>query len=139
MNRKIFGALVALTMLSAASVRAHHSPSAIFDMTKRTTLTGVLTKVDWINPHVIIAMDIKTEAGKTEAWSFESNPPLWFRKVGVARADIAKALGQPLKVEINRAKDLSTLYGYLYKITFQNGSSLELTNAADYPAEGGRR
>ena len=134
MSRKISSALIALTMLSATlPVWAHHSPSAIFDMSKRTPLTGVLTKVDWINPHVVISIDVKTESGKTETWNFESNPPLWFRKVGVARADIAKAMGQPVKVEINRAKDPAHLYGYLYKISFQNGSSLELTNSGEYP------
>jgi hypothetical protein len=134
MSRKICGAIVAITMLLATvSLWAHHSPSAIFDMSKRLTLTGVLTKVDWINPHVAISIDVKTESGKTETWNFESNPPLWFKKVGVGRSDIAKAMGQPVKVEINRAKDLSSLYGYLYKITFQSGSSLELTNAGEYP------
>ena len=130
MSRKICGALMVLTVLSmAASISAHHSPSAIFDMTKRTPLTGVLTRVDWINPHVLVSMDVKTDSGKTETWKFESNPPLWFKKVGVNRADFAKAIGQPVKVEVNRARDLSNLYGYLYKITFQDGTSLELTYA----------
>jgi len=38
-----------------------------------------------------------------------------------------------VKVEINRAKDPANLYGYLYKITFQDGTSLELTNSGEYP------
>jgi hypothetical protein len=134
MSRTFCGLLIALSVLSsAAPMWAHHSPSAIFDMSKKMPLTGVLTKVDWINPHVVISIDVKSESGKTETWNFESNPPLWFRKVGVNRADIAKAMWQPVKVEINRAKDLSNLYGYLYKITFQDGTSLELTNSGEYP------
>ena len=134
MSRFICCALIALSVvLAAGPAWAHHSPSAIFDMSKRTPLTGVLTKVDWINPHVVISIDVKSESGKTENWNFESNPPLWFKKVGVNRADIAKAMGQPVKVEINRAKDASNLYGYLYKITFQDGTSLELTNSGEYP------
>ena len=134
MSRQICCVLVAIIALSATlPAWAHHSPSAIFDMSKRTPLSGVLAKVDWINPHVVISIEVKNEAGKIEMWNFESNPPLWFRKVGVARNDIAKAMGQPVKVEINRAKDQSNLYGYLYKITFQNGASLELTNSGEYP------
>jgi len=130
MSRTICGAIIALTVLSVVSpIWAHHSPSAIFDMTKRTPLSGVLTRVDWINPHVIVLIDVKTDSGKTETWKFESNPPLWFKKVGVNRADFAKAIGQPVKVEVNRARDSSNLFGYLYKITFQDGTSLELTYA----------
>jgi len=134
MNRVICGAFIALTvLLIAVPIWAHHSPSAIFDMTKRISLSGVLTKVDWLNPHVAVSMDVKTESGKTETWSFESNPPLWFKKVGVNRADLAKGIGQPVKVEINRARDPGNLYGYLYKITFQDGTSLELTDSGEYP------
>ena len=133
MNVRICCAITVLAIVVAAvPLAGHHSPSAIFDMSKRITMTGVLTKVDWINPHITMSIDVKTESGKTETWNFESNPPLWFKKVGVNRADVAKSLGQPIKVEFNRAKDQSIMYGYLYKITFQNGSSLELTNA-DYP------
>jgi uncharacterized protein DUF6152 len=134
MSRVIYGAFIALTvLLVAAPIWAHHSPSAIFDMTKRMPLSGTLTKVDWINPHVVVFMDVKTESGKTEMWNFESNPPMWFKQVGVNRADLAKGIGQPVKVEINRAKDSANLYGYLYKITFQDGTSLELTNSGEYP------
>jgi Family of unknown function (DUF6152) len=130
MSPKTCGAFIALAVLSmVAPIWAHHSPSAIFDMTKRTPLSGVLTRVDWINPHVIVLIDVKTDSGKTETWKFESNPPLWFKKVGVNRADFAKAIGQPVKVEVNRARDVSNLFGYLYKITFQDGTSLELTYA----------
>jgi Family of unknown function (DUF6152) len=102
MSRKTCGAFIVLAVLSmVAPIWAHHSPSAIFDMTKRTPLSGVLTRVDWINPHVIVLIDVKTDSGKTETWKFESNPPLWFKKVGVNRADFAKAIGQPVKVEVN--------------------------------------
>src|SRR5580700_6613736 len=73
---------------AAGSLWAHHSPSAEFDMTKRFILTGTLTKVDWINPHIVVNVDAKADGGKMENWRFESNPPSWFRRVGVARAEI---------------------------------------------------
>ncbi len=121
-------ALILSTILFAAgALWAHHSPSAIFDMSKKFTLTGTVTKIDWVNPHIVVYMEAKGEAGKVEAWSFESNPPAWFRRVGVARADFAKALGQTVTVEGVRAKD-GTLYGYLQKITFPGGNFLELAN-----------
>jgi len=112
------------------AVSAHHSPSAIFDMTKRISVTGTLTKIDWINPHIVIAMEAKGESGKIDHWSFESNPPSWYRSVGLGRADFAKAVGQTVTVEGVRAKD-GTLYGYMQKIKMPDGTSLELVNSAE--------
>jgi hypothetical protein len=131
MRHKIRGALIALTVLCAAgSLWAHHSPSAVFDMSKKFTLAGTLTKVDWINPHIVVDIDAKGDGGKVESWKFESNPPSWFRRVGVSRADFARAIGQNVTVEGVRAKD-GTLYGYLQKITLPDGNSLELVNQTE--------
>ena len=130
MTRKIYRVSLALMiLLVTVSLWAHHSPSAIFDMSKRIGMTGTLTKIDWINPHIVVYIDAKAEDGKAESWVLESNPPAWFRRVGVGRADFAKSIGQAVKVEGVGAKDRS-LYGYLQKITLADGSSLELTNAA---------
>jgi hypothetical protein len=118
--------LIFVTVLFAAGpLPAHHSPSAVFDMEKRFTVAGTLTQVDWINPHIVVFMDAKKEDGSVETWKFESNPPSWFRRVGLARNDIAKGLGQTVTVEGARAKN-GSLYGYLLKITFVDGNSLEL-------------
>ena len=131
MRQKICRVLMALIILLATvSLWAHHSPSAIFDMSKHFTMGGTLTKIDWINPHIVVYIDGKAESGKAENWVFESNPPAWFRRVGVGRADFAKAIGQSVKVEGVVAKD-GSLYGYLQKITFADGTSLELANGAD--------
>lgn len=121
---------VVLVFVAMASLRAHHSPSAIFDMGKRISVTGTLTKIDWINPHIVIAMDAKSDGGKVDRWTFESNPPSWYRSVGIARADFAKALGQTVTVEGVRAKD-GSLFGYMQKIKLPDGTSLELVNSAD--------
>jgi len=119
-----------LSLFAIASVWAHHSPSAIFDMAKRISVTGTLTKIDWVNPHIVMEMEAKGEAGKTDHWTFESNPPSWYRSVGLARADFAKAVGQTVTVEGVRAKD-GTTYGYMQKIKLPDGTSLELVNGAD--------
>jgi Family of unknown function (DUF6152) len=121
----------AILLLGAiVSVFAHHSPSAIFDMGKRISITGTLTKIDWINPHIVIAIDAKVDGGKVDHWTFESNPPSWYRSVGLARADFAKAMGQTVIVEGVRAKD-GSLFGYMQKIKLPDGTSLELVNGAD--------
>ena len=130
MKQRLFAAASAVfLLLAAASLLAHHSPSALFDMGKRISVTGTLTKVDWVNPHPVIAMEAKGDGGKIDHWTFESNPPSWYRSVGLARADFAKALGQTVTVEGVRAKN-GTLYGYMQKIKLPDGTSLELINNA---------
>ncbi len=94
-------------------------------MSKEFTLSGTLTKVDWINPHIVVYLDAKKDDGSVENWKFESNPPSWFRRVALARDDFAKAIGQTVTVQGVRAK-AGGLYGYLLKITFPDGNSLEL-------------
>ena len=113
------------TLLGVASLHAHHSPSAIFDMQKRVAVTGTLSKIDWINPHIVLIMEAKGDGGKVDHWTFESNPPSWYRSVGLARADFAKALGQTITVEALPARD-GSLFGYMRKITLPDRTTLEL-------------
>lgn len=129
MKNRIVGVGLGLAVLfSVTSLMAHHSPSAIFDMKNKITLKGSVTKVDWVNPHIVLYMDAKADDGSVESWKFESNPPRWFTKVGVTRADFAQAVGQTVTVEIVKAIDGSK-YGYLQKIIFPNGNSLSLLEA----------
>ena len=126
MKHKIYSLLAGLAfVVPGAALLAHHSPSAIFDMKKPVSLTGTLTKVDWVNPHIVVFMDMKNADGTVTNWKFESNPPRWFTKVGVNRADFAAAIGQNVKVLIVKAIDGSK-YGYLQKITFPNGNEISL-------------
>ncbi|MSV34063.1 MAG: hypothetical protein EXQ47_00485 [Bryobacterales bacterium] len=131
MRNKIVFALLVLG--AAASVWAHHSTTAVFDVAKRVAVTGTLTKVDWVNPHIVVLVDAQGNHGNVDAWRFESNPPSWFRRVSVGRQDFAKAIGQTVVVEANPAKD-GTLYGYLVRIKYQDGTSLEIV-----PEQSGKR
>ena len=130
MDNRIRTALLGLALFVPALLFAHHSPSAIFDMKTRVPLKGSVTKVDWVNPHIVVYMDVKGADGKVENWKFESNPPRWFTKVGVTRADFAEAIGQTVTVEAVRAIDGSK-YGYLQKITYANGNSIALGNDSE--------
>jgi hypothetical protein len=124
LNSKIPRALISCGLLASAAVWAHHSPSAEFDMSKRMTLSGTLTKIDWVNPHIMFYIQAKDTG---EMWKLESNPPAWFRRVGVNRNDFAKAIGQTVTVEGNRSKD-GQPFAYILKITYQDGTSLELVS-----------
>ena len=130
MKYGFFVALIAL--IATGSLWAHHSTTAVFDMGKKVQVTGTLNRVDWINPHISIYVDAKGEHGGNDSWHFEGSPPAWFRRVGVNKNDIARFQGQMITVEAVRAKD-GTLYGYLQKITFADGSSLETVPAGQIP------
>lgn len=120
-------AFILFCVFAAASLQAHHSPSAIFDMSKHVSVTGTLTRVDWVNPHIVLLMDAKSDGGKVDQWKFESNPPSWYKSVGLARADFAKVIGQQITVEAVKARD-GSLYGYMDKIKLPDGTSYELVN-----------
>ncbi len=124
----VVGAVV--TLVAVASLSAHHSPSAIFDMGKRIAVTGTLTRIDWVNPHIVVAIEASNDSGTIDHWTFESNPPSWYRSVGLARADFAKAIGQTITVEGVKARN-GTLYGYMQKIKLPDGTSLELVSGAE--------
>jgi len=110
-------------LLASATLWAHHSPSAEFQVDKLITLKGVLSNVEWINPHVHVYMDVKDASGNVSSWTFESNPPNWFRRAGIKKEDIMKALGQEVEIECSPSKDGSKR-GYWKKITFADGTFL---------------
>jgi hypothetical protein len=74
MDRRLWiSSLTAL--LVAAPAAAHHSFSAIFDSAKPVTLTGTVSKIEWMNPHTWIYLDVKKPDGGVEAWAFEMGSP----------------------------------------------------------------
>ena len=64
----------ALAFVGAAA-DAHHSFSAIFDSAKPVTLTGTVTRIEWMNPHTWIYLDVKNDDGRVDAWAFEMGSP----------------------------------------------------------------
>jgi len=85
--RKLIALLIGMTSLSAAApLFAHHSFAAEFDGTKRVQLTGVVTKVEWTNPHVWFYVNVKDEAtGKLVNWGAEMGSPNALMRTGWTR------------------------------------------------------
>ncbi|MBI4886714.1 MAG: hypothetical protein HY824_06455 [Acidobacteria bacterium] len=127
MHRSLRLAALALVALTAQPALAHHSTSAIFENDKTITVTGTLTKVDWINPHIAIYLEVGGGAA-VETWKIQGNPPAWWRTVGVGRADFARGLAQKVVIDALPAQDGSK-YGYLRRIRFANGETLESLNS----------
>ena len=62
-------------LIAAAPVVAHHAFSAEFDATKPVRLRGKITKMEWINPHAWMHLDVTAEDGSVESWMIEAGPP----------------------------------------------------------------
>jgi hypothetical protein len=74
----------AAMLLVAIPVLAHHSVQAEFNF-HETTITGVLTRVEWINPHTYFYLDVKDDKGNVTQWSGESYPTGFFHRAGLTR------------------------------------------------------
>ena len=121
-HRILAGALCAAVLLSAPSLVAHHGMAGTYDMNTVSTAKGTLTKVDWENPHIFVAVEVKRDDGKVENWKLESSGPLWFANNGVTKADFVAAIGQPVTIEFLKALDGSR-NGYFEIVNFANGKS----------------
>jgi len=64
-------ASIVLVAAAASNTLAHHSFAAEYDLKKPVTMTGAVTKVEWLNPHVRFYADVKDPSGKIENWEFE--------------------------------------------------------------------
>jgi hypothetical protein len=70
-----FSLLVAIGMITLAPAMAHHSFEAEYDTNRTANLTGIVTKVDWVNPHAYIFINTKNDAGATKEIRLELGPP----------------------------------------------------------------
>ena len=94
--------------LTAAPLQAHHSFAAQFDPEQPITLHGVVTKVDWMNPHVYFYVDVvDEESGETENWGIEMGPPHQLERRSWKRNSMQ--IGDVITVEATRARDGSPL------------------------------
>ena len=81
------GALWMFGLLLAGPASAHHAIQAQFDIHRTITVTGSVAKVEWINPHSYITVDVKDADGKVQRWAFEMGGAGALRKSGMSRAD----------------------------------------------------
>lgn len=128
MMRRICGGIFALLslLMAATPVLAHHSASAEFDVFKTASVAGTITKVDWINPHTYIYVDVKDGSGNVVNWAFETWPTGILHRFGIKRDMFV--VGQTIAIEFNPAKDPSKSVGFLRNVKFENGDEINFKN-----------
>ena len=96
-------ALVALLIFAVAPASAHHAFAAEFDAKRPIKLQGTVTKMEWINPHAWIHIDVKKPDGKVESWMIEAGAPNALLRRGFTKASLP--VGTVITVEGYQAKD----------------------------------
>jgi hypothetical protein len=102
-------AVLGILLLAALPVMAHHSLGTEFQMGKPSAITGVLSRVDWENPHIYWEIDVKGPDGAVAHWNVEGLPPSYLHRSGVDRSDMLALMGKEVTVHGRLAKDGSKL------------------------------
>jgi len=103
---QVFALLVFFFFISATSTFSHHSFAAEFDGHKLVTYTGVLTKLDWGNPHGFFYLDVKDNSGNVTKWAFEiASPNILRRSDEATRTYFLANMGKPISTTACPAKN----------------------------------
>jgi hypothetical protein len=118
----VVGRAAVSVWLLTVPLLAHHSFGAEYDATKPMTLTGVVTRIDWTNPHSYFFLDVTDEQGKVANWKFEGYPPNALYRTGWKRQVTMKP-GDKVTVFGWRARD-GTAWAHAREVTFADGKKL---------------
>ena len=110
-------------LVVTGSAWAHHSLQSEYDIEKSINLKGTITKVEWVNPHVYVYLDVQGPDGKVAKWSLSTLPPGNLRRGGITRQLLG--VGETVTVLGYQARDGSNL-GFLRTITFADGHKYEI-------------
>jgi hypothetical protein len=121
MKTRWIAAIAGLLVATAPCVSAHHSFSAEYDANQPVKVSGVVTRVDWTNPHIWFFVDVKDDRGRVTNWGFSAGPPGVLQRRGIGKN--ALKAGDVIIVEGFRARDGSNNASG-GKVTFADGRSV---------------
>lgn len=113
---------LAVLLATSALVSAHHSFGAEYDDKQPVTISGVVTRIEWTNPHSYVFLDVKDGSGQVTNWKFEGYPPGVLYRTGWKRNVTMKA-GDAVTIFGWRARN-SANWGHSRQVTFADGSKL---------------
>jgi hypothetical protein len=128
MNRNLQRVVVACVALLLTSIPAiaHHSVQAEFKINQKTTVTAVITRIDWINPHTYFYLDAKDADGTVQKWTGESYPTGFFHRAGITRNMFN--VGDTVTIVMFLAKDGTKNYGWIHTMILPSGRTITFDN-----------
>ena len=114
--------LTVFCWLLVSPAQAHQSFGAEYDANKPITITGVVTKIEWMNPHFHFFIDVKDNKGKVANWMLEGYPPNVLYRTGWKR-EVTMKPGDTVTVVGWRARD-GTNWAHAREVTFADGKKL---------------
>jgi len=124
-----YGLLMSLAFAAAAS--AHHSVQSQFDIHKTVTVSGTVSKIEWINPHSYLTLNVKDADGKMQKWAFELGGAGALRRAGMSRADRGGLNpGDEVTATALAARDGSNS-GFLQELKVSDGRTFKFTTDAN--------
>ena len=121
MKRFLSISAAALLLLSVGS-RAHHSVAGQFDTNDRVTVTGTIARVDWVNPHIYVYLDVENEDGTVTQWGLETGPTARMRQGGLTSTMLAGKPGEQVTATGMPALKEGNNNMWLIKIAYEDGS-----------------
>jgi hypothetical protein len=121
----LLAVFVVSLVVQPQSARAHHSIAGQFDMTKTLHVTGVVSKLEWTNPHVYLLLDVKESDGSTVTWKLETLPVAMLRKAGITKQSLVS--GEQVSMDIVPARDGSLHWAFILNIKFPDGRQFQFS------------
>ena len=115
-----------LALDASTPVTAHHSVPGQFDVSKPMNLTGTISKVDWINPHIYVHLDVKDPKGAVTTWALATLPTAMMRRSKISRASLTGKAGEVVTIRAVPARDGTKNLGWINKITYADGRFIQL-------------
>jgi hypothetical protein len=121
-------------VLGPGTALAHHASDSEFDKSKALKLVGVVSKVDWVNPHIYVYLDCKDASGNVMTWALEAAPPAFWRRARITPANFLGDGKQVTVIANPGRRDPSRRLGMFQRLTRADGTFIQMDAYVATPA-----